>query len=140
MCPSLLCQMLQNKPFPCAGEDPCIRTRSRRLRLEAWSCYTLKIKALNWHLWFHEEPATSMEHKVLYCGKRFFRLLNCSLNSSLKGSLGNPEWFFYGIAAKTPIWKCYFKSVNKAFSTVPILQLNDVKGSIFLPFDMLYLV
>lgn len=36
----------------CAGENPWFRTcNNRRLGLEAWSCYRLQIKALNWHLW-----------------------------------------------------------------------------------------
>ncbi len=32
-------------------------------------------------------------------------------NCSLKGSLGNQNWFFYGIAVKTPFWKLYFEVI-----------------------------
>ncbi len=70
----------------------------------------LKIKVLNWHRWFHEEPLTSIEPlNVLYCENDKVGLSNLTKyeksghfkKCKLKGYLGSPTRLFYGIDAKT---------------------------------------
>ncbi len=84
----------------------------------------LKIKVLNWHQWFHEEPLTSIEPlNVLYCGNYKVGLSNLTKyeksgyfkKCKLKGYLGSPTRLFYGIDAQTQFWKqdCFSWNCNQ---------------------------
>lgn len=61
-------------------------------------------------------------HRILPSHKRFFIMEKASSDClhvlhtfkicSLEGSFGNPKWFFYAIAVKTPFWTIFFKWVK----------------------------
>ncbi len=44
----------------------------------------------------------------------FLNILHNFKNCSLEGSFGNPKWFFYATAVKTPFWNI-FLSEQKHF-------------------------
>ncbi len=71
----------------------------------------LKIKILYWHLWFHEEPLTSMESfhctKDYLYWKRFFKWLKCS--STKKKMV--PQRTVHGkVYWGVLLWKPYFET------------------------------
>ncbi len=55
------------------------------------------------------------------------------MKRSLKGSLGNKKWFFYGIPAKTPFWNLYLLRVY-------VLQENTFSVYFLLKFHISFIV
>ncbi len=100
-------------------------------RWRAWTAYRehlmtellplLKIiKLIDWHQWFLNHPLNLFSpRKVLYYGKRFFRLFKCSSHyfyCSLKGYLGNQNWLIWHFC-ENPL---YFKACR-------VLQIMSVQ-------------